>query len=114
MRFKKSSIIAVVGVILSLIVIFIILSMNVRPYLSVSQVVANPSQYDNQEIQVIGIVDDFSGSNFYLIENNNRILVDTISVNIPDDLKNGTEVVITGIFHASLILNASLLLMQCS
>lgn len=114
MRFKKSGIIAVVGVIVSLIVIITLLSINVRPYLSVSQVVANPSQYDNQEIQVIGIVQGFSGANFNLTESGNSILIDTTSVNIPDELTNGTQVVVTGIFHSSLLLTASLILTQCS
>jgi cytochrome c-type biogenesis protein CcmE len=114
MKFKKSAIIAAVGVIVSLIVIVVILSMNVRPYLSVSQAVANPSQYNNQEIQVIGIVQGFSGANFNLTEGENSILVETSSVVIPDDIVNGTQVVITGIFHSSLVLTASLILTQCS
>jgi len=114
MKFKKSAILAVVGVVVSLIVIVVILSMNVRPYLTVSQVVANPSQYDNQEVQVIGIVQGFSGADFNLTESGNSILVDTTSVVIPNDIVNGTQVVITGIFHSSLVLTASLILTQCS
>lgn len=114
MRFKKSSIIAVLGVIASLIVIIFLVSINIRPYLSVSQVVANPLQYDNQEIQVIGIVQGFSGTSFSLTENNDSILIDTTFVTIPGELKNGTQVVISGIFHTSLILTASLILTQCS
>ena len=112
---KKSVIIASIGVIASLIVIISLLSVNVRPYLNVSQVIANPSQYNNQEIQVIGIVQGYSGDNFTLNEGANSIDINVQNITPPSGLLNGTQIVVTGIFHSSsIMIIASQILTQCS
>ncbi len=112
---KKTKIIAIVGIIASIVVIIAMVTVNARPYLKVSQVTSNPSKYDNREIQVIGIVQGYSGGDFNLIENENSILIDISTINnIPSELENGIEVVITGIFNSDLSLTASQILTQCS
>jgi len=111
---KRSKIIAILGIILSLGTIFIILSLNIRPYLSVTQVLTDPSRYDNQEIQIIGTVQGFSGENFNLTENDASIFILTADISIPSELRNGVKVVVMGIFDSSLILAAIQILTQCS
>ncbi|MFX1355986.1 MAG: cytochrome c maturation protein CcmE [Promethearchaeota archaeon] len=111
---KKTKIIAILAVILSLSLIIILIFINIRPYLKVSQVVSNPTKYDNREIQVIGIVQDFSGGNFNLTENTDRILIDVSEITIPSELENGLQIVVMGRFNATLILEAIQILTQCS
>ncbi|KKL68754.1 hypothetical protein LCGC14_2121820 [marine sediment metagenome] len=111
---KKTKIIAVVAIVASIVIIISLLSVNARPYLKVSQVTANPSRYNNKEIQVIGVVQDFSGGDFNLTEGEDAILVYTSGITVPNELVNGIEVVIKGIFNSSLILTATQILLQCS
>lgn len=111
---KKIKIIAILAIIFSLSLIIVLVSINIRPYLKVSQVVANPTSYDHLEIQVIGIVQDFSGGNFNLTENTDKILIDVSQTTIPSELNNGLEVVVMGQFSATLILLATQILTQCS
>ena len=111
---KKTKIIALAGVIGAIIGIFVIITLNTRPYMTVSQVLANPSKHYNQEIQVIGIVDGFSGGDFNLTEGAASILIDTSGVTIPPGLNDTMEVVVTGIFNSSLILKATQILTPCS
>ncbi|MFW9952486.1 MAG: cytochrome c maturation protein CcmE [Candidatus Thorarchaeota archaeon] len=111
---KKTKIIAIIAIIFSLSLIITLIVINVRPYLRVSQVVSNPTEYDNLEIQVIGFVEGFSGGNFNLTENGNKILVDISQITVPSELKNGIEIVVVGQFNISLILKASQILIQCS
>ena len=65
---EKTKKIAILGIIGTLVFISIILAINVRLYVGVSEVVNNPDRYDGQEIQLKGIVDDYDGDddNFYL------------------------------------------------
>ncbi|MFW9941978.1 MAG: cytochrome c maturation protein CcmE [Candidatus Thorarchaeota archaeon] len=114
MKMKKSKIVALAAIAISVIVIILMLSTNTRPYLKVSQVTANPTKYDNKEIQVIGIVEGFAGSDFNLTEGEYRILIDMNGLTPPTDLENGIEVVVTGVFNSSLILLANQILTQCS
>ncbi len=114
MKMKKSKIIALAGIVISVIVIIVMLSTTARPYLKVSQVASNPPKYDNKEIQVIGIVQGFAGSDFNLTEGEYSILIDINGLSPPTDLKNGIEVVVTGLFNSSLVLVASQILTQCS
>ncbi|HEC37435.1 MAG TPA: hypothetical protein ENI29_04305 [bacterium] len=114
LRLKKTKIIAVVAIVASIVIIISLLSVNARPYLKVSQVTANPSRYNNKEIQVIGVVQDFSGGDFNLTEGEDAILVYTSGITVPNELVNGIEVVIKGIFNSSLILTATQILLQCS
>ncbi|NVM28740.1 MAG: cytochrome c maturation protein CcmE [Candidatus Helarchaeota archaeon] len=111
---KKSKIFALIGIVGAIIGIFVLIFISARPYITVSQVLANPSKYYNQEIQVIGIVRDYSGGNFNLTEGDDYLYVDTTEVVIPSGLNNSMEVVVTGIFNSSLILKASQILTQCS
>ncbi len=111
---KKSKIIAIIGIVASISIIILLVTLNSRPYLQVSQVTSQPSKYDNKEIQVIGIVQGFSGGNFNLTENEDNILIDINGITAPQDLENGMKVVITGIFNSSLILVAKQILTQCS
>jgi len=112
---EKSKKLAMIGLIGSMILILFILSINTRPYLSVSQVRENPTIYDNQEIQVKGIVDDFDGDDFKLTEGGDRIKVKVDDVDVPDDLDEDMEVVVTGKYDASSnSLAATEILTQCS
>lgn len=111
---KKTKIAAIIAIVFSLSLIVILIVINIRPYLRVSQIISNPVEYDNQEIQVIGIVKGFSGGNFNLTENDDKILVDVSQITIPSELKNGIEIVVIGQFSAALILKASQILIQCS
>jgi cytochrome c-type biogenesis protein CcmE len=111
---KKSRIIALAGIAISVVVIVSLIVLNSRPYLQVSQVTSNPTKYHNREIQVIGIVQGFSGGNFNLTENEQSILVDIAGLTIPNDLDNDIKVVVTGIFDSSLIITATQILTQCS
>jgi len=111
---KKSKIIAIAGIAISIIVIITLLSINSRPYLKVSQVALDPSQYDNKQIQVIGIVEGFAGNDFNLTENEYSVYVDINGLSPPTDLDNGIQVVVTGVFNSSLVLVASQILTQCS
>jgi len=114
MKMKKSKIIALAAIIISVIVIIVMLTRTSRPYLKVSQVATNPSKYDNKEIQVIGIVQGFGGSDFNLTESEYSILIDINGLTPPTDLKNGIEVVVTGLFSSSFVLVANQILTQCS
>ena len=113
---KKTKIFAIVGIIASIVIIIAMVTVNARPYLKVSQVTSNPSNYNNREIQVIGIVQGYSGGDFNLTESENIILIDVSSLgDLPSELENGIEVVITGIFSTVLnSLSASQILTQCS
>ncbi|MFX0010417.1 MAG: cytochrome c maturation protein CcmE [Candidatus Hermodarchaeota archaeon] len=111
---KKSKIIAIVGIVVSVIVIIALLTISSRPYLTVSQVVLNPLEYDNKEIQVIGTVQEFAGSDFNLTENTYSIYVDINGLSPPTDLSNGIKVVVNGIFDSSMVLVANQILTQCS
>lgn len=111
---KKSKIIAIVGVVISISVIIALVSINTRPYLKVSQVASNPAQYHNKEIQVIGIVEGFINSDFNLTEGDYSIFIDINGITPPSALKNGIEVVIIGLFSSNLILVAEQILTQCS
>lgn len=114
MKLKKSKLIAIVGIVVSIIVIIALLTTSARPYLKVSQVASNPSRYENKEIQIIGIVQGFVGSDFNLTESDYTIFVDINGLTPPTDLDNGIEVVVTGLFSTSLILVANQILTQCS
>jgi cytochrome c-type biogenesis protein CcmE len=112
---KKSKLIAIVGIIASISLITVLLIINTRPYLQVSQVYLNPSEYDNREIQIIGNVRGYSGGNFNLTENEYHILIDISEIIPPSGLENDLQVVVTGRFNStSLILIASQILTQCS
>ena len=111
---QKTKLIAIGGIVVSIIVIVSFIVLNARPYLRVSQVVSSPSQYHNKNIQVIGIAQGFSGGNFNLTENENSILIDMSGIPIPIALDNGIKVVVTGIFNSSLIIVATQVLTQCS
>ena len=111
---KKSKLIAIGGISISIIVIVSLLILNSRPYLQVSQVASNPSQYHNRNIQVIGITQGFSGGDFNLTESAYSIFIDMSQIPIPNDLDNGLKVVVTGIFNSSLVITATQILTQCS
>ncbi|MBY8991249.1 MAG: cytochrome c maturation protein CcmE [Candidatus Lokiarchaeota archaeon] len=111
---KKSKIIAIVGIAISVIVIVAMLTTAARPYLKVSQVTSNPAKYDNKEIQVIGVVQGFAGSDFNLTESGNSIFIDINGLTPPTDLENGIQVVVKGVFNSSLVLTANQILTQCS
>ncbi len=111
---KKSKAIAMLGVVGSLAVVLIILSINMQPYLTVSQVVEDPQRYDDQEIQVKGIVKNFHGDDFNLTEDGKKIEVKVDDLTVPDDLENGIEIVVTGKFDAKKVLTATEILTQCS
>ena len=114
-KLKKTKIIAVIGVIASIIIIVSLLSVNTRPYIKVSQVSSKPSKYNNKEIQVIGIVQDFTGENFSLTEDEYSIFVEVNGLSIPNEFEDGVQVVITGFFNSPpSILTASQILTQCS
>lgn len=114
---KKTKIIAIVGIIASIVIIIAMVSVNARPYVRVSQVTSNPSAYDNREIQVIGIVQGYSGGDFNLADSTNlaeSIIIDiSLLDSIPIELENGFEIVITGIFNSGTLI-ASQILVQCS
>lgn len=111
---KKSKIIALVIIICSFTALVFLLFLNTRPYLTVSQVLENPSYYNNKEIEVIGIVEDYSGGDFNLTEGSYKIAINTSDVILPGDFSNGKEIVVRGIFSQSSILNAIQIITQCS
>jgi cytochrome c-type biogenesis protein CcmE len=111
---KKSRIIAGLGIIGAISIISIVLILNFRPYLQISQVLEDPSRYNNQEIQVIGIVEGYSGGNFNLTQGNDKILIDVSAITVPDDVEEGLQIVVTGWFNQLLHLNATQILVQCS
>ena len=85
-----------------------------RPYLNVSQVSENPASYENQEIQVIGIVHGLTDNYFNLTEDGHSILIYTGNITVPDDVEDGLQIVVTGLFNTSNILEATQILTQCS
>jgi len=111
---KKSKIIALAGITISIIIIVVLLTQSSRPYLKVSQVASNPTKYDNKEIQIIGVVQGFAGSDFNLTESGYSIFVDLNGLTPPTGLENGIQVVVTGYFNSSLVLAASQILTECS
>ena len=111
---KKSKVIALVILIVSFAALGILLVLSTRPYLTVTQVLENPSIYNNQEIEVIGIVQDFNGGDFNLTEGVLKIAVNTTDVSIPGDFSNEIEVVVKGIFIDSSVLHAIQIITQCS
>jgi len=111
---KRSRIIASLGIIGAISIITVILILNFRPYLQITQVLEDPSRYNNQEIQVIGIVEGFSGGNFNLTQGDNKIFIDVLDITVPDDVENGIQVVVMGRFNHLLYLNATQILVQCS
>ncbi len=111
---KRSKIIAAVVMFGALAIILILAVQNVRPYVGVNEVITDPGKYDQQEIQVLGVVRDFSGSNFNLTDNTIYLIVDVSGASIPDNLTNGLEIVVKGVFDAPKLLRATLILLQCS
>jgi cytochrome c-type biogenesis protein CcmE len=114
LKVKRSRIIAGLGIIGAVSIITVILIFNFRPYLQISQVFEDPSRYHNQEIQVIGIVEGYSGGNFNLTQGNNKIFIDVSDITVPDDVENGIQVAVMGWFNQLLYLNATQILVQCS
>jgi len=111
---KRSRIYAILGIIGAITIITVILIFNFRPYLQISQVLDDPTRYHNQEIQVIGTVEGYSGGNFNLTQGSDKILIDVSVITVPDDVVNGIEVVVMGLFNSLLFLNATQILVQCS
>ena len=111
---KKSKGIVIIILITSFMALGFLLFLSTRPYLTVTQVLENPSAYNNQKIEVIGIVQGYSGDNFNLTEGSNTIVIETTGVTIPNDFSNGIQVVVKGVFVQSSILNANQILTQCS
>jgi cytochrome c-type biogenesis protein CcmE len=111
---KKTKLIALGGVITSVVVISLFLTINLRPYLSVSQVYEDPLGFEARTIQVIGNVEGYDGDGFYLTENNQSIYIDASQIDIPHDVENGIEVVVEGLFHSVSNLTAHQILTQCS
>lgn len=94
--------------------IIILAIQNTRPYVSVNEVLTDPAKYDQKELQVLGIVRDFSGGNFNLTANTVYLFVDVTGSSIPDNFTNGLEIVVKGIFAQPNLLHASLIILQCS
>ena len=113
---KRNKLIAIIFIAISVVVIGSLLFINIRPYLGVTQIVSNSSAYNNKEVQVIGVVQDFSGQNFSLSESNHNLFVDAKDTTIPTELMNGIKIVVTGIFTSSPVmeLKAIQILVQCS
>lgn len=111
---KTSKLLAIIILIISIVALVFLLVLSTRPYLTVAQVIENPSYYNNQEIEVIGVVQDYDGEDFNLTEASYKIAIDTSETIIPDDFSNGIEVVVRGIFNQSLILYAIQIITQCS
>ena len=111
---KKSRIGAGLGIIGAISIITVVLILNFRPYLQISQVFEDPSRYHNQEIQVIGIVEGYSGGNLNLTQGDNKIFIDVSDITVPDDVEDGIQVVIMGWFNQLLYVNATQILVQCS
>ena len=88
-------------VLASIIGIIVIATLNTRPFLTVSQVVNNAQLYDNHEIQVSGVVEDLIGNEFYIAEGTDKIRVIPYNIIIPNEVYNGSEVVVQGQFNAS-------------
>ena len=114
LNLKRSRIIAGLGIIGAISIITVILIFNFRPYLQISQVLEDPSRYHNQEIQVIGTVEGYSGGNFNLTQGNNKIFIDVSEIAVPGDVENGIQIVVMGLFNQLLYLNATQILVQCS
>ena len=66
-----------------------------------SQVVINANFYDKKEIQVNGVVENLIGDEFELTEGDEKIRVIPLDILIPDEVKNGSEVVVQGEFDAT-------------
>lgn len=98
---KNKKIIGLIIVIASLVGLIVIVAFNTRPFLTVSQVVNNPDFYDNQEIQVSGVVEDLNGNEFFIAEDASKIKIIPYNIIIPNDVYNGSEVVVQGEFNAS-------------
>jgi cytochrome c-type biogenesis protein CcmE len=116
---RKTKIVAVLGLIAAVGLIIAVASLNTRPYLDVSQVAQNPSAYNGQEIQVIGHVQDYAGSNFNLTNDltgaGYMIHVDVGTTTIPLEMNNTIRVVIVGVFRApTMTIEAKQILSQCS
>ena len=111
---KKSKIIAAGVLIGSFIAIIVLLTFSSRPYLTVAQVAEDPTLFNEREIEVIGIVMDYSGGDFNLTEGTDRIVIQVSAITVPDDVVNGTQVVVKGILKPNLILVANQILTQCS
>ena len=111
---KKSRIIAGLGIIGAISIITVVLVLNFRPYLQITQVLEDPSRYHNQEIQVIGIVEGYSGGNFNLTQGNDKILIDVSTLTVPDDVVDGIQIVVMGWLNSLLHINATQILVQCS
>lgn len=111
---KKSRIIAILGIIGAVTIITVVLIFNFRPYLQISQVFEDPVRYHNQEIQVIGTVEGYSGGNFNLSQDDKKILIDVSGITVPDDVVNGIQVVVMGLFNSLFYINATQILVQCS
>ncbi len=111
---KRSKIIASVVLIGTFAIILILAFQNMRPYVGVNEVLGDPTKYNQQEIQVIGVVRDFSGGNFNLTDNTAYLIVDVTGASMPDNFTNGLEIVVKGVFEGPNLLRATLILMQCS
>ncbi|MCK4796960.1 MAG: cytochrome c maturation protein CcmE [Spirochaetes bacterium] len=112
---KKSKIIAISGIVISLVIISALGINNLRPYLSVSKVMEDPDKYDNIEIQVKGVVENYSNNSFYLSEDLDRIIVNLGNLDIPAEFENGIDVVITGNYRSDTNeLDATQIITQCS
>ncbi len=111
---KRSRIIASLGIIGAISIIIVVLILNFRPYLQISQVLEDPSRYHNQEIQVIGIVEGYSGGNFNLTQGDYNIFIDVSEITVPNDVVDGIQIVVMGRFNQLLYLNAAQILVQCS
>ena len=112
---RKSKIVAISGIGISLIIIATLGINNLRPYLTVSKVMENPNEFDNSEIQVKGIVENYTDNIFYLSEGSDRIKVNLGDLTIPIEFEDGIDVVITGNYRSDTNeIAATQIITQCS
>src|SRR5262245_35276337 len=73
-------------------------------YMHVDEVMANPSAWEGKRLQLHGIVNDLRQRPNTLdyrfqVQNNGKIIVASYSGVVPDNFKNGAEVVLKGRLH---------------
>jgi cytochrome c-type biogenesis protein CcmE len=75
----------------------------------------DPNKYDNSEIQVKGVVENYTNNSFYLSEGLDRITVELGNLTIPAEFEDGIDVVITGNYRSDTnMLTATQIITQCS
>jgi cytochrome c-type biogenesis protein CcmE len=118
MRIRYTYIIVGALIVVSIILAYDAFTSYINPYLSVSEIVENNAAYINKEVQVLGTVVNGSsgwedGSFLFNLTDGQHAIKVRYEGSLPQNFKEGQQVVVIGKVVSDYHLNASEMLVKC-